>query len=279
MTHSHIGARAWLLLLAMLLFALPLAGCGVDSDTVEKVDDAVKLLQDVDRAGTWGYLMDGLDALAEQDGYTATLFWGSGDLDAAGELSASPGGMITILVAQDGDGAMRFQFITRSDTFFYRSPAPSTDTDTRQIYQLNDDGYTCPTDTEKQLFEAGIPSIFVFYGVRGMITETLSVAELDDDSTLLDRDADHYVLESRLAEALDILERTNNTALRERIATTDQVALTGTFDLDDETGGLLFFEGRYNNDTRSRGKVFVFEVTQWGDVPNIVFDGDFPNCE
>lgn len=264
-TRSRLFTR-WSLLLILTLSTL-LAACGVDSDTVEKVDDAVKLIQDVDRDNTWNYLTDGLDALAEQDGYIATIGY---------QISEVDDGDLIIQYTEDADGDVRIDVTDPQSTQSYYSPALGDDADTRLVFQMNADDYACPTAADTQRYAEGIASIFAFYDLRDVLTSTLSVAELDGDSTLLDRDAGHYVLEARLPDALDILERTGDDALRERIDATAQGTITGTFDLDDETGALLFFDSVYVYDDLAHG--LLFRVTQWGDVPDIAFDSELPVC-
>lgn len=279
MTHSHNSACAASLLIFLLLFALLLAACEVDGDTVEKVDDAVKLLQDVDRNGTWGYLTDGLDTLVEQDGYVAVIDYEYLEF-VDGELVTPDDSKISIQITHDGTGAMRFEFTDRHGTYLYYSPAPSPDADTRKVYQIDATTFTCPTAADTQLYANGIVSILAFYDVREVLTATLSVAEADGDSTTwLDRDANHYILESRLPEALDILERTDNAELRERIAATKQETIAGAFDLDEATGALLFFDNVYVFGDLTQQRSLMFSVTQWGDVPDIVPNGPLPACE
>lgn len=267
--------------------AILLSACGVDSDSVTTVDSAVTLLQDLDNSGVWTKLSDGFDVLDDYDGYLALATLHTGLLDAEGNITTEPDQIITIAIHVDADGAAQYT-ITQAEqaqqviTLPTNSASDASDTSTPfLIVEKTDDGYICADQATTALFAVGPQSMFEAYGVKRASLATLSVANEDGESILIERETTHYQIESRLADALDILDDTGNDTLREQVQQADGYSLTGTFDLDNDSGALLYFEGTHSDSTAQNWGTLVFEVTQWGDVPTLEFPSDdlLPACD
>lgn len=257
-------------ILVLVLLAALVAGCGVESDSVETVDDAVTLLQDVERDGLWVTSRDGLDALAEQDGYVATLQL---DYTMQDATDLSPASIeLTLEVDADGDARYALGSDEENTRFFqFTHPSASADdtADFTGVYREDEGRYTCAADEIQRLLAQGVPGIFEMVQFDALAARTLAVVEADGDSTIAGRDANHYTIETRREDALAILERTDHRALREEIEEMAPFELSGTLDLDDASGALLHLDSTYTSTNDDQRLSLAFNVTQWGDVPDI----------
>ncbi len=265
-------ARHWnLVVLALVLLAGLLTGCGVDSGTVETVDDAVKLLQDIERNGIWSITEDGLDALAEQNSYVATLQV-EATMPEAGSATAFSHLALTVTVDADGNTRYTLEQGDQSTRYTqYRAPDPADNSapSPAGVYREDNGYYTCADAVIQRLLGRGLSSVFEVYALDAIGARTLAVVEKDGDSTIAERDATHYTIETRLDDALEILERAEDRALRDQIEATEAATLSGSLDLDNATGALLHLDISYANATGGEQLALVFDVTRWGDTPGI----------
>jgi hypothetical protein len=260
--------------LIMALLATSLLACGFLNDvsgTVNTVDDAVALLQDLNKNGTWETISDGLDGLADQQqGYTAVVHLRDGAMDASGNF-ASPLKTDLMLEIQSDTAGNALITVTEGDqiiTYFvqgYRSPSATT-----QVNPLENELTACFSNSaQATLLQGGLHSVFEQYALRAAGAQLLSVAQdKDEDTRIADRDATHYELESKVSDALKILEKIDNQELRQKIEQTGQFGLSGSLDIDQDTGALLRFESVYDTVDEQRRTEFSFEITQWGKLSN-----------
>ncbi len=237
------------------LLVTTLVACGPLDEaqhTVNTVDDAVTLLQDLDQYGTWKTISDGLDALADQrQGYAARVQLREGTVDITLDIQSDPEGNALVKVTK-GDQ------ITTYLVEGYRSPSDDT-----RIYRLDNEQYAC----EQDALLRGLGGLFDQYALRAAGAQLLSVADKkDEDARVADRDATHYELESKVPDALKILKQIDNEELRQKIEQAGQFTLTGSLDLDQSSGALLRFESTYVDQSRTD---FSFEVTQWGKIATL----------
>jgi hypothetical protein len=147
----------------------------------------------------------------------------------------------------------------------YRSPSATT-----QVNPLENELTACFDNREQAtLLQGGLHSVFDQYALRAAGAQLLSVAQdKDKDTRIADRDATHYELESKVSDALKILEKIDNQELRQKIEQAGQFGLSGSLDIDQDTGALLRFESVYDTVDEQRRTEFSFEITQWGKLSN-----------
>lgn len=270
-----------LLLAALSMVAL--AGCGTSSETVNTVDDAVKLLQDIEQRGTWIAIEDGLGALADSGDYEALFILEGGDLVPGEPTTRETDNTVTIQVSVDAEGRARYEFAEagRDPQHWLVIPAVDRSGDTEaapEIYGEQDGVYRCAPDDMIALLQDGPQSIIDSVAATVAGIKTLSVIEEDGEVTRLDRDATRYMLEGQLDEALAILDQTSSEALRQQIEQAGTFTLAGTLDRDDDTGALLYYESIYQDTSRSTWASIIFEVTQWDDITTISIPDTLPVC-
>lgn len=224
-----------------LCLVLFLSAC----DTADTVDEAVKLLQDIEQDGTWETISDGLDALEGQN------------YEVAAHLQADS--QITLMLQVDSDNEMLAQVITDDGTEDYFI-------DDSSIYRIDDRNYSCVTD-ESHLLKDGARGIFEAYLQAAPGLRLSSIEDEAEEKTVLGRDAARYELVSKLPDALDILEKFDNGDLRARVDEAGTFELTGALVVDDETGALLQFDSTYRENGREAA--LTFEVNQWDEVADI----------
>lgn len=270
-----------LLLAALSMVAL--AGCGTSSETVNTVDDAVKLLQNIEQRGTWIAIEDGLGALADSGDYEALFILEGGDLVPGEPTTRETDNTVTIQVSVDAEGRARYEFAEagRDPQHWLVIPAVDRSGDTEaapEIYGEQDGVYRCAPDDMIALLQDGPQSIIDSVAATVAGIKTLSVIEEDGEVTRLDRDATRYMLEGQLDEALAILDQTSSEALRQQIEQAGTFTLAGTLDRDDDTGALLYYESIYQDTSRSTWASIIFEVTQWDDITTISIPDTLPVC-
>jgi hypothetical protein len=138
------------------------------------------------------------------------------------------------------------------------------------LYRVEDGRYVCAQDDETaKLFGEGPATLFDAYAVTAVGMQTLSVVEEDEDydDQVAGRDATRYELESRVPEAMGILSRLDHDELRARVGEAGSFQISGALYLDEDTLALLRFDSLYTN--TSGQTEFSFEITQWGDIPDI----------
>jgi len=253
-----------------ILIVTTAAGCSaIDDvrDVSDTVDGAVELLDAIEQDGAWDTITDGLDNLdAQATGYRATVRVQAGPVNAAGEFSGALAEDVTIDLQADARGAALAD-LARGDVrrTFYVEPTRG-DPD---VYEIIDGQYTCANDGDAP-FRDGLGGIFEDYAQAATGAQLLAVAnELDEDAAIAGRDATRYELESKVPDALAILERFDNPELQARLDEAGSFALAGDLYLDDETGALLTVTSDYTARTGDERASFRFEITRWGDVPDI----------
>jgi hypothetical protein len=227
---------------AVLLMFL-VAACG---DTAERVDEAVKLLQDIEQNGTWEQISDGLDALEDQS-YEAAVQLREDDED------------ITVNLQVDADQNMLAQVTTNGTTQEYF-------VDGSHIYRVEQGHFACVTRPEESHLVSA-RTIFENYILAAPGIRLSSMADDTDEETVAGREATRYELVSRMTDALKVLEKFDNDKLRASVEQAGAFELTGDLVLDDETAALLRYNSTYHNGKLEN--VLTFEVTSWGDVPDL----------
>lgn len=280
-SHNTRMITARFAVLAVLIVLL--SGCGLSGDSVDTVDSAVTLLQDLEDVGVWGVLDDNLDALDAYDGYRAAVTQENGTLDTEGNISTAPETITRITIQTDAEGSTQLTIDKGGQTRQIMAFPQETGDDDEPAFLIVEEtgvGYICADQATAALFAQGPQSLFEAAGIKRAAQATLSVIEEDGDITLIDREATHYRFESRLDDALDLLDDTENAALREQVEQTDNITLTGTLDLDSDTLVPLRFESTYSDPSTQEWTVLTFEITQWGDIPAFErpTDDALPKC-
>jgi len=265
--------------LALVAGALLMAGlaCGFVDDirsVVETVDEAVKLLQELDKDSAWERVSDSLDTLAQQsDGYAATMRLQDGPGDAAGTgFSGALGRDVLISMQVDGANNALAQVQTGggvAQNFYVQ--AHGADARDGAVYRVDNGQFVCVSDSEEaRLLRQGLSGYFDEFGLEAKGVQMLAVAdEVEDEAAVAGRAATHFRLESRIQEALDILRRFDNAELQQKIDEAGTFSLTGDLYTDEATGALLKLESVYHNTDHLRRVAMSFEVTQWGGIAPI----------
>ena len=126
--------------IALSLLALAASACGSTDDVrdrVERVDEAVGLLQAIDTDGAWQTVTDGLDALAAQNGYIAALHLIEGPAAAPGEFDGEPARDISIEMQVDSAGSAQLRVTTSEHSAEYYLAASDSD-QPGSLYRVED---------------------------------------------------------------------------------------------------------------------------------------------
>jgi len=254
-------------LLAMLV-VLALVGCGPLKDTqgtAKTVDEAVALLQAIDQDGAWATVADGLDALGDvKGGYVAEFRAPTSPDEAVAQAT---------ITVRSAPGGTVFEIAGPDHTATYFVPAPAGSDAIPSVYQLADDGYVCASVDvlTYTLLSNGVEGLFEYHIVPFMLNQSLSAVEKQDnqgDARVIDRKVTRYAIVSKLPDALDILDRLDDPALRARVEAAQPLNLSGSLALDKDTGALLSFELQVAADAQTAPATITFSVTQWGGVAN-----------
>lgn len=260
------------LLLALIVLLTVTLGCSLTDDVkeaVETVDDAVALLQEINDSGTWQKISSGLEQLSEQrQGYMAVAVLQEGAIDATGTFTGSLSRDTTINLQADTENDILVDVVRPSGTTTYF--VENSSSGNTRVYQVADGRYSCASDTEEgQQVQKGIEGLFDEYALAATGVQLLSVAKESGEVTVADRSATHYVLESRIPKAKEILDKFDNAELRKRLEEAGNFTITGSIDIDKDTDAMLRFASDYQNPDQQRRMTFNFEVTQWGGVNDI----------
>jgi hypothetical protein len=267
----NIPAR---LLVLMIMLAVPAMACGVlndAKDVVETVDAAVNLLQEIEKSGTWEYISDGLQGLEDQDqGYTATVHLRDGSVNSDRQFESPLKMDVVVDIQVDADGDMLLLVDEGSEKRQYFIEHSADDSSPTHVYRIEDGRYNCvKTGEDDSVFDTGLDGIFEQYAGLAVGAQFLSVAKENGDGKIVERDVKEYELESKVAEALKILEKIDSPELKEKIAESGEFALSGSLAIDKKTGALMQFISTYDDLDDQRRTEFTFEITQWGDVSDI----------
>ncbi|MBI5958882.1 MAG: hypothetical protein HY866_09120 [Chloroflexi bacterium] len=262
------------LLVLMILLAGPVLACGFfddAKDVVETVDAAVSLLQEIEKSGTWEYISDGLQGLEDQDqGYTAVVHLRDGNVNSDHQFESPLKMDVVIEVQVDADGDMLLlvdEAGTKRQYFIEHSADSSTPT---RVYRIEDGRYVCvKSDEEGSTFDSGLDGIFEQYAGLAVGAQFLSVAKETGADKVAGREVTEYELESKVPEALKILEKIDSAELKQKIDESGEFALSGGLSLDKKTGALMQFISTYDDLDDQRRTELSFEITQWGSVPDI----------
>lgn len=258
-------------LLCMCL-AVIVAACGSldeSREVVDTVDEAVRLLQAVENNSAWDVITDGLDDLdSHPDGYTAivSLRRGVPDEDF----------IINLMVDKDGDALL--SVIAGEETTGYLLGTADDPAVLPHVYRLTEDqGYCVTGDAERARWGAGLRGIFTEYGVQARGVRLLAVVvKKDNDDKIVGRDVTRYDLESKLPEALAILERLDSADLQSLLDQSGVFELSGALYLDQDTQALMRFSSVYEE--AGERLEFSFDVTGWGGVDDITVPDATQTC-
>lgn len=259
-------------LLCMCL-AVIVAACGSldeSREVVDTVDEAVSLLQAVENNSAWDTITDGLDDLDSQPGgYTAMVSLRRGVPDGAGNFDGIPDQDFIINLIVDKDGDVLLSVITGEETTDYLLDTADDPAVPPHVYRLTEDqGYCVPGDAERTRWGAGLRGIFAEYDVQARGVRLLAVVvKKDSDDKIVGRDVTRYDLESKLPEALAVLERLDSADLQSLLDQVGVFELSGALYLDQDTQALMRFSSVYE-DAGERLE-FSFDITGWGEVDDI----------
>jgi hypothetical protein len=262
-------------LIAIVLLLLTSMACQLSNDVknaVDTVDQASALLREISDKGTWRYVTKGLDVLKNQtEGYQATVQFQEGPGTPATGYSGTLSRDVTVALQVDGQNDMLANVTTGGQTqqFFVDGIAADA-TMQSNVYLLQNGRYACVSDApEAQIIRNGIDGVFAEYGDEAAGLELLSIAEYDDDVDVAGRTTNHYQLESRINEALDLLDKFDSGELRSKVEAAGQFELSGDLYIDQETEALMRLNATYAQVDTQRLVTFGFEITQWGGIPDI----------
>jgi len=260
------------LLGALLLLTVP--GCAaVDDvrDVAGTVDEAVTVLQDLERNGAWDAISRGLDGLAAHDaGYAAVLTVQAGAAGPDGAFDGDPEQDVTIRWLVDGEGEARAEVsaVGPAETYFVAGDPASPDA--AAVYRLDGDEAACATEGEAvPLLRAGLWGLFGGEGPEAAGLQRLAVATDAGEASVAGRAGTEYRLEPRIEQALAVVRAFDDPELAARLEDAGRFELSGSLVLDAETDALLRFDSDYRQVDAGRRVVTAFEVTQWGDVPDV----------
>lgn len=269
------GSKWALMLVAGALLMAGLA-CGLVDDirsVVETVDEAVKLLQELDDQSAWERVSNSLDTLAQQaDGYAATLRLQEGPGDAAGtRFSGALSRDVVVTMQVDGANNALAQLQSGGAAQNYYVQARGADARNGDVYRVENGQFVCVSDSpEARLLRDGLSGYFDEFGLEAKGVQMLAVAtKVDDEAVIAGRQADHYRLESRIPQAIEILRKFDNAELKRKLDEAGTFTLSGDLYTDETTGGLLKLESIYHNTDHAQRVVLTFEVTQWGGIAPI----------
>lgn len=269
------GSKWALMLVAGALLMAGLA-CGLVDDirsVVETVDEAVKLLQELDDQSAWERVSNSLDTLAQQaDGYAATLRLQEGPGDAAGTgFSGALSRDVVVTMQVDGANNALAQLQSGGAAQNYYVQARGADARNGDVYRVENGQFVCVSDSpEARLLRDGLSGYFDEFGLEAKGVQMLAVAtKVDDEAVIAGRQADHYRLESRIPQAIEILRKFDNAELKRKLDEAGTFTLSGDLYTDETTGGLLKLESIYHNTDHAQRVVLTFEVTQWGGIAPI----------
>ncbi len=269
------GSKWALMLVAGALLMAGLA-CGLVDDirsVVETVDEAVKLLQELDDQSAWERVSNSLDTLAQQaDGYAATLRLQEGPGDAAGTgFSGALSRDVVVTMQVDGADNALAQLQSGGAAQNYYVQARGADARNGDVYRVENGQFVCVSDSpEARLLRDGLSGYFDEFGLEAKGVQMLAVAtKVDDEAVIAGRQADHYRLESRIPQAIEILRKFDNAELKRKLDEAGTFTLSGDLYTDETTGGLLKLESIYHNTDHAQRVVLTFEVTQWGGIAPI----------
>lgn len=251
-----------------------LLACGTLSNaqnTVSTVNEAVALLQELDKNGTWERVSKGLDALKDQkQGYTATLSLKEGQVSSAGNFQDPLKINITLDVQMDAAGNARLGVVQNNQSGEYFIEGFRGSPKNMRMYQITNGNYSCMKNGDVyQLLSGGLSGIFQQYAFLAAGSQLLSVAQEKGDAVIAGRDVTHYELESKVPDAVKVLEKIKNQELQQKVSAAGHFTLAGSLDIDQKMDGLLRFQSTYSDlDHQSRSE-FVFEITRWGSVPDL----------
>src|SRR5690606_18955225 len=174
----------WALMLVAAALLLAGLACGfVDGirSVVGTVDEAVKLLQELDNQSAWEHVSDGLDTLAQQnEGYAATLRLQDGPGDAAG-TGYSGALSRDVVVTMQVDGANNALAQIQSDggaAQNYYVEAQGADARSGAVYRVDGGQFVCVSDSqEARLLRDGLSGYFDEFGLEAKGVQMLAVAQ------------------------------------------------------------------------------------------------------
>ena len=261
---------------AAFIFVLTTAisACGSLSDAKDKadtVDQAVNLLHEIDENGTWKQITDGIDNLAEQkQGFAAAFLVREGKTDSAGNFEDPLDQGVTLAVEVDAENNALIHVTEAGQTRDYLVEGYLDVSGPSRMYQIENGQYSCVgAGDDGGWLQNGVASVFETYAVNAAGVQLLSVIDEVEDETVAKRSATHYRLESRISDAVAILKKVDNSELQQRVDAAGKFRLAGDLYLDKDTQALLRFGSRYDDLDSGRRTEFSFEITQWGNVPDI----------
>jgi hypothetical protein len=258
---------------AVLLIAT-CAACGSLRDTAETadtVDQAVNLLHDIDENGTWRQISDGLENLNEQkQSFSVAVQLREGKTNPTGNSEDPLGQAVAITAQVDAGNNALLHVIDADQTRDYLVEGYRDVTDATRIYRVENGRYSCVGGGDDgQWLQNGLAGVFDGYAVTAVGIRLLTVTEEIGDESIASRSATHYRLESRVPDALAILKKIDNAELQQAVDAAGKFQFTGDLYLDKDTGALLRFVSAYDDLDAARRTDFSFEITRWGDIPDI----------
>jgi hypothetical protein len=243
-------------------------------DTVDTVNKAVDLLQEIEESGTWTYVGDGLEAIDQAGGFAATLQITEGATNTSGDQITTAETNIRWQITADAEGDA--QIITsqndqRREFIIINKGGNEAD----EVYLLTPEGeYRCQKSGEpsSDLFATSIEEAFAQYSAVAVGVQAISVAEEDGAETINDFETTKYKLVSKLEEALDILKEFPSEDLRKSIEDVPEFYVNGALYIDQETKALIRFEADYANLEEKKGNQIRFEIADLGEQEDIDID-------
>lgn len=262
--------RIGLVLALLVLFLAACATFDETRETADTVDDAVALMQAVDKRGAAARVSEGVDDLgAAGVGYEATVVVRQGRLSADGAPDTAAASEWTYVLRVDAEGDLQATLAGGDTPGTYvvpgdqPSPAP--------VYRVTAGSYACASGDPAAGLSAGLAGLIAAHDALAAAPQALAVIAEPEEATIASREATQHIIVSRVADALHILDTYGgDEALRQAVAAAETVAFSGEVAFDDATGALLRLYSTTIRRDQNQWAEFRFELTQWDDVPDVV---------
>jgi hypothetical protein len=255
------------LLLPLLLLMSAALACEMSEvqDAVETVSKTVVLLEEINESGTWKYTTEGIEALGKSNGFVAEAIITSGTTTPTGETITSTNREIRWAMTTDADGDSTLRITQGNEVREYLGVGDKS-------YRVENGSYSCLDNADQDdLFAGDVSTLFIQYSANAAGVQVISVAEQENAAESMNGfTTTKYRLVSKLQEALDILRDLESDDLRKEIEGVPPFYIDGALYIDNATNALIRFEGHYADLERQEGNTFIFNVTQMGNIPDII---------
>lgn len=233
-------------------------------DTVQSLNEAVELLQEISESGTWEILGDGTEALQNADGYRGIITLTEGTTNATGNQITDVTDNVIWNIRTDASGNSEVQVDSNGEIRNFVIFDEKT-------YRVEEDGtYTClnqqgdANEADVTIAAIDLNEVFIEYSALSVGVQIMSVAEEQGTESLNDFTTTRYTLVSKLEEALEILGNFPSDELQQDVDSVPEFYIDGEMFIDNDTGALVRFIANYANLEEMQGNSFEFDLLALG---------------